>query len=87
MLTHAESIAEEFRRSGEGVDLADSSRYYRFNVSQGMEDMDLDECKDVEKMDAITSGYLRDGDVGNAVVRCAQRLIAPDHNGGFLKTP
>ncbi len=49
--------------------------------------MDLDECKDVEKMDAITSGYLRDEDVGNAIVRCAQRLIAPDQNGGLLKTP
>jgi hypothetical protein len=81
MMTDAEGIAEEFASSATGNTLADSNRYFRFNVPQGMEDLQLDECKEVTKMRALTLEYLKKVGNGNLVMQCAKVLANPDQIG------
>ena len=80
IMTDAEKIADDFAMSKEGRELADTRRYFRFSVVQGMEDLQLDEYKESELMKALTDRYLGKIGSGNEVDQCAKSLLLPDQN-------
>ena len=80
MMMNSEDIADEFLTEELGKELSNSNRYFRFNVPQGMQDLEMDECDETEKMRGLTAAYLRKADNGNAVEKCAQSLLTPDVN-------
>ena len=80
IMTDAEKIAEDFAMSRDGRELAETQRYFRFSVVQGMEDLEMDEYKETEQMKALTDNYLGKTGSGNEVDRCAKSLLLPDQN-------
>ena len=80
IMTDSEEIANDFEASELGTSLAGSHRYFRFNVPQGLQDLNLDECKEVERMSALTTEYLRKAGSGTMVERCVKSLLYPDQN-------
>ena len=80
MMTASEDVAIDFLHLSEGRALSSTNRYFRFNVPQGMQDLQLDECSRTEEMRALTDHYLQDLKVGNEVATCARSLLAPDDN-------
>ena len=80
MMTNSEDIADAFAASKIGQDLVSSRRYFRFSVTQGMEDLRMDEYKETERMRALTDRYLSKVGNGNEVERCAKSLLLPDQN-------
>lgn len=80
MLTDSERIADDFELSQQGRELAEQNRYFRFNVPQGLEDLELDDYKETEQMDALTTYYLSKAGSGREVERCAKSLLNPDAN-------
>ena len=80
IITDSDDIARVFASSELGVELFRTHRYFRFSVPQGMQDLQLDEWKETEKMRALTTDYL--GHVGNGdlIARCAKSLLDPDEN-------
>ena len=80
IMTDAEKIAEEFAMSKIGRELADTRQYFRFSVSQGMEDLQIDEYKETERMKDLTDRYLGKVGSGKEVERCAKSLLFPDQN-------
>ena len=73
-----EGIADEFPTSELGKELAESQRYFRFSVPQGLQELEMDEWKETEKMRALTTEYLRKVGTGQEVKRCAESLLRPD---------
>ena len=63
-----------------GLELARSSRYFRFSVLRGMEDLGLDEWNETEKMKALTTDYLSLVRNGHEIESCAWSLLYPDEN-------
>jgi hypothetical protein len=55
----------------------DSQRfpYYRFNVPSGMEEIGLEEWKDMIKMGALTRGYIGTSSVEKEIAKCANSLF------------
>ena len=82
IMTDSEDTADEFATSRLGKDLANTKRYFRFSVPQGLQDLEMDECKAIERMNALTTEYLRKVGSGNEVQRCAESLLHPDANRG-----
>lgn len=80
IMTDAEDIAKVFAASAVGMHLARTHRYFRFNVPHGMEDFQLDEWREPERMRALTTEYLSHVGSGDLVERCAQSLLYPDEN-------
>jgi Patatin-like phospholipase len=80
IMTDAEDTAKVFANSALGKDLSRSHRYFRFNVPQGMEDLQLDEWKATERMKALTTEYLSHAGVGDSIEQCAKSLLFPDEN-------
>lgn len=80
IMTDSEKIADEFAISKDGQELADSRRYFRFSVVQGMEVLQMDEFKETERMKSLTDLYLSKIGSGNEVQRCARSLLWPDQN-------
>ena len=80
IMTDSEKIADEFAISKGGRELADSRRYFRFSVIQGMEVLQMDEFKETERMKALTVEYLSKIVSGNKVQRCARSLLWLDQN-------
>ena len=80
IMQDAEKIAEDFAMSKVGRELADARQYFRFSVGQGMEDLELDEYRETERMKALTDLYLGKVGNGNEVERCAKSLLFPDRN-------
>ena len=78
MMMNSEEVADEFLTEELGKELNESHRYFRFNVPQGMQDLEMDECNETEKMRGLTAAYLRKVGNGNEVERCAQSLLTPD---------
>ncbi|KAF8532970.1 phospholipase, patatin family protein [Trichophaea hybrida] len=70
----AQNKADEFIKSRTGRELCESAKYFRFNVEQGMQNMKLDECRNMERMDACTMSYLKRSEVSVQIKRCARRL-------------
>ncbi len=79
-MMNSEETAEDFLTEEIGKELSTSGRYFRFNVPQGMQDLELDECDETEKMRGLTVDYLKKVGNGNEVERCAQSLLMPDVN-------
>jgi hypothetical protein len=80
IMTDSEDLADEFAASKLGRELAEAQRYFRFSVPQGLQDLELDECKENEKMSALTMEYLRKVGSGNDIKCCAESLLHPDEN-------
>jgi hypothetical protein len=80
IMTNSKDIADDFAADELGKELCNSSRYFRFSVPQGMQELELDDYKETEKMRALTTDYLRKLGSGNEVGRCAQSLLTPDAN-------
>ncbi|KAK5167647.1 uncharacterized protein LTR77_007346 [Saxophila tyrrhenica] len=80
MLTDSERIADDFARSSVGRELSDQDRYFRFNVPQGMEDLQLDDYKATERMQALTTLYLSKAGSGREIERCTASLMNPDRS-------
>ncbi|KAH7142064.1 hypothetical protein EDB81DRAFT_653957 [Dactylonectria macrodidyma] len=78
ILTDSEDVAEEFVKSAFGQQLDSTGRYFRFNVPQGLQTLQLDEWKETEKLNAATTDYLSKSGTGNLVKLCAQALNDPD---------
>ena len=57
------------------MELREQGKYFRFNVEQGMQDIELGEWRQVEKMDAVTTAYLRRPAI--EIQRCAESLLNP----------
>lgn len=80
IMTDSEDVAKVFAASEIGLELARTNRYFRFNVAQGVQDLQLDEWKETEKMRALTTEYLSHPGSGEQVIRCAKSLLYPDEN-------
>jgi hypothetical protein len=80
IMTDSDDIASVFASSEFGTELTRTRRYFRFSVPQGMQDLQLDEWKETEKMRALTTGYLSHMASGELVKQCAKSLLYPDEN-------
>jgi len=54
--------------------MAIEDRYFRFNVSHGLQDISLDEYNRADEMIACTDNYLQTAIVRQQFARCAGRL-------------
>lgn len=71
----AQGKADEFLAGDLGTRLWKEKRYFRFNVEQGLQDIQLEEYKEKEKMAAMTTAYLSRKDRGEEILECAKRLL------------
>ncbi|KJZ69359.1 hypothetical protein HIM_11241 [Hirsutella minnesotensis 3608] len=84
LATETEKTAEQFRRDKSSLD--DEGRYYRFNVSRGLEDVGLEESKKQHEIAAATGRYVTSQDVFRQMKACANGLARKQYFGPF-KTP
>ncbi|KAF2726462.1 FabD/lysophospholipase-like protein, partial [Polyplosphaeria fusca] len=79
--TETEQTAERFRR--ERSQLASTGRYYRFNVTRGLEDIGLEEAKKVKEIAAATRRYIGTEDVYRQMQACADNIAARKYFGKY----
>ncbi|KAF5665043.1 tetratricopeptide repeat domain-containing protein [Fusarium denticulatum] len=84
LATETEKTAEQFRR--DKSDLDGKGRYYRFNVSHGLENVGLAESKRQREIAAATGRYVALQDVYRQLKACANGLARKQYFGPF-KTP
>ncbi|CAM1503382.1 Fc.00g081580.m01.CDS01 [Cosmosporella sp. VM-42] len=84
LATETEKTAEQFRRDKSSLD--DEGRYYRFNVSRGLEDVGLEESKKQREIAAATGRYVASQDVFRQMKACANGLARKQYFGPF-RTP
>ncbi|CZR43873.1 uncharacterized protein FPRO_13681 [Fusarium proliferatum ET1] len=84
LATETEKTAEQFRRDKSSLD--DEGRYYRFNVSRGLEHVGLAESKKQRDIAAATGRYVASQDVFRQMKACANGLARRQYFGPF-KTP
>ncbi|CAG9955926.1 unnamed protein product [Clonostachys rosea f. rosea IK726] len=72
LATETEKTAEQFRRDKSSLD--DEGRYYRFNVSRGLEDVGLEESRKQREIAAATGRYVASQDVFRQMKACANGL-------------
>jgi hypothetical protein len=70
--TETEQTAEKFRRDKAYLD--NSSRYFRFNVSRGLEDIGLEESTKIKEIASATREYVESQEVFNQLQACAGTL-------------
>ncbi|KAL8765444.1 MAG: hypothetical protein Q9209_007471 [Squamulea sp. 1 TL-2023] len=70
--TGTEQTAEAFRRDKTYLD--NTSRYYRFNVTHGLEDIGLEESKKKKEIAAATRRYLESQDVLKQMHACVNNM-------------
>jgi predicted acylesterase/phospholipase RssA len=75
--TDSEDTAQKFLDDKRGMELREHRKYFRFNVEQGMQDIELNEWQHLEKMDAMTTAYLRRPEKAIEIQRCAEILLNP----------
>jgi patatin-like phospholipase/acyl hydrolase len=80
IMTDSEDTSDQFITSEFGQNLYKTYRYFRFNVSQGMQLLQLDDWKETEAMNAATTEYLRKHKNGMSVRSCALVLLDSDKN-------
>jgi antirestriction protein len=73
----SEETAKRFMYDRRGEALWKHGKYFRFNVEQGMHDIELDEWKHLEKMDAMTTRYLSAKETAENIRSCAKSLLNP----------
>ena len=83
IMTDAEDITRVFAASELGKQMFRTHRYFRFNVPQGMQDLQLDDWKETERMNALTSDYLSQTANGDMIVQCSKSLLDPDESREF----
>ena len=71
----AQGKAEDFMNDTTGKELRKAGKYFHFNVEQGMQDIEIEEWKQMEKMDAMAMDYLSLAESAEQVERCARALI------------
>lgn len=67
--TETEQTAERFRQDKKHLD--NTGRYYRFNVTRGLEDIGLEESKKRKEIAAATRRYVKTQDVLKQMQACA----------------
>lgn len=72
MATETEDTAEQFR--SDKAYLVAQGRYYRFNVSQGLGDIGLEEWKKKAEVAAATTKYIKSQAVATMMKACADGL-------------
>lgn len=70
--TETEKTAESFQRSHSNLD--DSNRYFRFNVSHGLEKIGLEDSSEKDTIMAVTQRYMESQDTFKRMQRCASNL-------------
>ncbi|KAH8744930.1 hypothetical protein F5882DRAFT_525888 [Hyaloscypha sp. PMI_1271] len=85
LLTKSEHVAESFLKDRLGKELYDSSSYFRFNVEQGLQDVELDDWEEEERMDALATAYLGRTETATSIERCAKSLKNPNHSIKVLR--
>ena len=73
----AQQKADDFLHGSRGTELWKAQKYFRFNVEQGLQHVKLNEWKESEKMDAITTSYLSRKDKAEESQACARNLLNP----------
>ena len=71
----AQGKAEDFVKDRRGKELRKEGRYFRFNVEQGMQDVEIEEWKKMEVMDAMATKYLSRGETAEQVECCVRALL------------
>jgi hypothetical protein len=74
LATETEATARAFKK-GHGLKLAQESKYYRFNVIQGLQQVQLEEWEATDLIDSATKVYL--DDVDSDIQSCVQAMILP----------
>ncbi|KAK5202855.1 hypothetical protein LTR47_011349 [Exophiala xenobiotica] len=80
IMTDSEDIADQFAASKDGREMAKLGQYFRFNVPQGLAELEMEDYKERDKMRALTTAYLKKVGSGDEVERCAKSLLRPDEN-------
>ena len=78
ILQACEAVHDRMCRS----DLLMDKKYFRFNVTRGLEDVDIQvwtPSDSVSHIAGITEGYMRDARVDNSLDSCARTLIGENH--------
>ncbi|RTE82224.1 hypothetical protein BHE90_003211 [Fusarium euwallaceae] len=70
--TNTEATAKRFALTWR--DLSQAHRYFRFNVEQGLQDIDLSEYKESGKIKTVTQEYLEHADREDLVEQCVKNL-------------
>ncbi|KAI9709423.1 MAG: hypothetical protein M1812_007700 [Candelaria pacifica] len=71
----AQQKADDFLQDRRGSEFRDANKYFRFNVEQGVQEIKLDEWKQLKTLDAMTTGYLSRN--GKELQECARSLTNP----------
>lgn len=72
LATETENTAEQFRRDKSSLD--DEGRYYRFNVTRGLEGIGLEESKKRREIAAATGRYVASQEILKQMKACADGL-------------
>ena len=73
MATETEATAESFHRGHSELD--DNGQYFRFNVTNGLEDVGLEEGAKKKEIMAATRSYVESEAVRRQVSRCGKHEI------------
>lgn len=79
--TETENTADEFHRRHTHLD--DESRYFRFNVDVGLENIGLEETKRKDKIMAVTRTYCQGETVHKRIRRCVDSLCEVERASVF----
>ena len=82
IVTDSESEQTRFRRRNEKM--VDEGRLFRFNVSQGLDTVGIEEYKATEEVEAHTSTYLRMPDTAREIRRCAASMKQTGQRLGYI---
>ena len=73
----AQSVADDFLADDLGFQLWKAKRYFRFNVEQGLQDIQLDEYEKMDRIRAMADNYLSRKDNAERIRECAHSLLDP----------
>ncbi|OCL00351.1 uncharacterized protein K441DRAFT_99752 [Cenococcum geophilum 1.58] len=79
--TETEQTAERFRQDKSLLD--NTSRYYRFNVARGLEDIGLEESKKSKEIAAATRRYIGSQEVFKQMQACADNVAGREYFGEY----
>ncbi|KAK4983550.1 hypothetical protein LTR50_007158 [Elasticomyces elasticus] len=79
--TETEQTAERFRQDKTHLD--DAGRYFRFNVTRGLEDVGLEESKKRKEIAAATRRYIGAQEVRKQMQACAKNVGGKEYSGEY----
>lgn len=75
LVTESEDTARYFMTRNREIAKPDGTqRYFRFNVSQGLQGVEMDECEARPQIEAVTERYMETFEQETLVTMCAQNL-------------